>query len=65
MKVGLHQGSALSSCLFAMVMDRMKDDIREESPWTMMVADDMVICSESKEQVDEKLDSWRYALERM
>ena len=26
-KVGLHQGSALSPCLFAMVMDRMTDDI--------------------------------------
>ena len=50
-KVGLHQGSALSPCLFAMVMDRMTDDIREEAPWTMMFADDIVICSESKEQV--------------
>ena len=64
MNVGLHQGSALSPCLFAMVMDRMTDDIREEAPWTMMFADDIVICSESKEQVEEKLDSWRYALER-
>ena len=35
-KVGLHQGSALSPCLFAMVMDRMTDEIREEAPWTMM-----------------------------
>ena len=65
MKVGLHQGSALSHCLFAMVMDhRMTDDIREETPWTMMFADDIVICSESKEQVEEKLESWRYALAR-
>ena len=63
-KVGLHQGSALSPCLFAMVMDRMADEIREEAPWTMMFADDIVICSESKEQVEEKLESWRYALER-
>ena len=31
-KVGLHQGSALSPCLFAMVIDRMRDDIREEAP---------------------------------
>ena len=30
MKVGLHQGSALSHCLFAMVMDRMTDYIRED-----------------------------------
>ena len=63
-KVGLHQGSALSPCLFAMMMDRMTDDIREEAPWTMMFADDIVIFSESKEQVEEKLESWRYALER-
>ena len=63
-KVGLHQGSALSPCLFAMVMDRMTDAIREEAPWTMMFADDIVICSDSKERVEEKLESWRYALER-
>ena len=64
LKVGLHQCSALSPCLFAMVMDMMTDDIREEAPWTMMIADDIVICSESKERVEEKLESWRYALER-
>ena len=63
-KVGLYQGSALSPCLFAMVMDRITDDIREEAPWTMMFADDIVICSESKERLEQKLESWRYALER-
>ena len=64
LKVGLHQGSSLSPCLFAMVMDRMTDEIREEAPWTMMFADDIAICGESKKQVEEKLESWRYALER-
>ena len=34
------------------------------APRTMMFADDIVICSESKEQVEEKLERWRYALER-
>ena len=47
-----------------MVMYRMTDDIREEAPWTMLFADDIVICSDSKERVEEKLESWRYALER-
>ena len=42
-KVGLHQGSALSPCLLEMVMDRMTDLIREEAPWTMMFADYIVI----------------------
>ena len=62
-KVGLHQGSALSHCLFAMVMDRLTDEIRQEAQCTMVFADDIVICSESKEQMEEKLESWRYALE--
>ena len=57
-KVGLHQGSALSPCLFAMLMDRMTSEIREEAPWTMMFAFDMVICCESKEHVEEKMESW-------
>ena len=39
-----------------MVMDRTTEDIREEAPWNMMFADDIVICSESKEQVEEKLE---------
>ena len=57
-KVGLHQGSALSPCLFAKVTDRMTNEIREEAPWTMMFAFDMVICCESKEHVEETLESW-------
>ncbi|KAK3561422.1 hypothetical protein QTP86_002537 [Hemibagrus guttatus] len=63
-QVGLHQGSALSPFLFAMVMDQLSEEVRQESPWTMMFADDIVICSESREQVEESLERWRFALER-
>ena len=38
----------------------MTDEIRQEAPWAMMFVDDIAICSESKEQVEEKLESWRY-----
>ncbi|KAK3568606.1 hypothetical protein QTP86_010438 [Hemibagrus guttatus] len=53
-EVGLHQGSALSPFLFAIVMDQLSEEVIQESPWTMMFADDIVICSER----------WRFALER-
>ncbi|KAK3522871.1 hypothetical protein QTP86_005687 [Hemibagrus guttatus] len=63
-EVGLHQGSALSPFLFAIVMEQLSEEVRQKSPWTMMFADDIVICSESREQVEENLERWRFALER-
>ncbi|KAK3559454.1 hypothetical protein QTP86_013637, partial [Hemibagrus guttatus] len=63
-EVGLHQGSALSPFLFAIVMDQLSEEVRQESPWTMMFADGIVICGESREQVEENLERWRFALER-
>ncbi|XP_037779126.1 uncharacterized protein LOC119575547 [Penaeus monodon] len=64
-ELDLHQCSALSSFLFAMVMDRLTDEIRQESPWTMMAANDTAIYSETRQQVEENLiEIWRNALEK-
>ncbi|KAK3518092.1 hypothetical protein QTP70_033311 [Hemibagrus guttatus] len=63
-EVGLLQGSALSPFLFVMVMDQLSEEVRQESPWTMMFAKDIVICSASREQVEENLVRWRFAQER-
>ena len=63
-KVGLHQGSALSPYLFALIIDRLTDEVRREPPWTMLFADDIVICEENREKVKRRLESWKYALER-
>ena len=63
-KVGLHQGSALSPFLFAMIMNRLADEVRRKPPWTMLFADDIVICEETREEVERRLESWRYGLER-
>ena len=59
-EVGLHQGSALSPFLFAMVMDKLTD--LQESTWNMMFADDNVFCCVSREQVEKKIGggmSWK------
>ena len=45
-EMGLHQRSALSPFLFDMVMDRLTDEVGQESLWTI----DIVICGESREQ---------------
>ena len=57
-EVGLHQGSALSPFVFAMVMDRLTDEVRQESSWNMKFVGDIVICSESKEQLERSLERW-------
>ena len=62
--VWLNQGSALSPFLFAVMMDRLTDKVKRESPWTMLFADDIVICEETREEAQRRLESWKYALKR-
>ena len=45
-------------------MDRLTDEVRRETPWMMLFADDIVICKETREEVEQRLECWRYALER-
>ena len=63
-KVRLHQGSALSPFLFAVIKDRLMDEVRREPPCMMLFADDIVICKDTREEVERRLESWKYALER-
>ena len=63
-KVGLHQEPALNPFLLAVIMDRLTDEVRRDPPWTMLFADDIVICKETRKEVERRLESWRYALER-
>jgi hypothetical protein len=57
--IGLHQGSALSPYLFALVMDEVTRDIQGSIPWRMLFADDVVLVDENRTGVDQKLELWR------
>ncbi|KAL6498970.1 hypothetical protein OROGR_028148 [Orobanche gracilis] len=61
--IGVHQGSALSPFLFAIVMDELTREIQNSVPWCMMFADDIVLIDETKVGVQQKLELWRDTLE--
>jgi hypothetical protein len=61
--IELHQGSALSPYLFALVMNEVTRDIQGGIPWCMVFADDVVLVDESRTRVDQKLELWKRTLE--
>ena len=63
-EVGLHQESALSPFLFAIIMDTLTDYIRKEAPRSMMFADDVVLCYKDKTELEENLERWCDGLEK-
>ena len=62
-KVGVHQGSVLSPLLFAIVMDVVTEDAREGLMHEILYADDLVITSDSMEDLREKFGKWKDSLE--
>ena len=63
MKVGVHEGSALSPLLFIMVMDILAEDVRDGSLMELLYADDLVLCGESLNEVIDKYGRWKNAVE--
>ncbi|XP_063587724.1 uncharacterized protein LOC134764976 [Penaeus indicus] len=61
-KVGLHQGSALSPFLFNTAFDVLTEAVRENPPWCVLYADDVLVAT-SKRALQTKLERWRQALE--
>jgi len=61
--IGLHQGSTLSPYLFTLVLDVLTEHIQELAPRCMLFADDVVLLGESREELNERLETWRQALE--
>ena len=61
--VGLHQGSALSPLLFIIIIDVISENIATPPPRTMLFADDLALCEETKGEVEQQLEMWRNAME--
>ena len=62
-KVGLHQGSTLSPYIFDLLMDVIVADIKDQVPWSVLFADDVVLVTRTREEAERKLEMWRRALE--
>ena len=61
--VGLHQGSVLSPFLFVTLMDVLTEDLQLELPWTVLYADDIMLCMIETEELNIRLEEWRQKLE--
>ncbi|KHJ44565.1 hypothetical protein D918_05230 [Trichuris suis] len=59
---GVHEGSALSPLLFITVMDTVTRDLQTPYPHTMLYADDVVLTAESRQELEEKVITWKNRL---
>ena len=61
-KVGVHQGSALSPLLFVLVMEEATREVRE-GLWELLYADDLVITAENEEGAIDRFNDWKTGME--
>jgi len=57
-KVGMHQGSALSPFLFMMVMEALSREFRVALPQELY-ADDLVVIAETEDDLIRSLNKWK------
>jgi len=58
-KVGMHQGSALSPLLFVIVMDAISREFRVALPWELLYTDDLAVIAETEEELIKRLNEWK------
>ena len=61
--VRLHQGSAMSPFLLAIMMDELIRATQDEISWCMLFIDDIVLVDEMRDRVNAKLELYRKTLE--
>ncbi|KAF1892589.1 hypothetical protein Lal_00011056 [Lupinus albus] len=62
-KIVIHQGSTLSSCLFTFVLDMLTEHIQEQATKSLLFADNCILVGELREELNRKLEMWRQVLE--
>jgi len=61
-KDGMHQGSALRSLLFVIVMEALSREIRVALPWELY-ADDAFVIAETKDDQIKRFNEWKDNME--
>jgi hypothetical protein len=62
-KFGVHQG-VLSPLLFITVMEAITKYTREGLSWELLYADDVVLITESQEELIDRLRNWKQHLKK-
>jgi len=62
-KVGMHQGLALSPLLFVIVMEAISREFGVALPWELLYADDLVVIAETEEDLIKMLNGWKNNVE--
>ena len=62
-KIGMHQGSALSPLLFMIVMKALSREFRFALTWGLFYADDLVVIAETEDDLIERFNEWKENLE--
>ena len=62
-KVGMHQGSALCSLLFLIVIEAISREFRVALPWELLYADDLVVIAETEDDLIRRLNEWKDNME--
>jgi len=62
-KVGMHQGSALSPLLFVIVMEALPREFTVALPWELLYTDDLFVIAETEDYLIKRLNEWKVFVE--
>ena len=62
-KVGMHQGSALSQLLFMTVKEAIYREFRVALPWKLLYADELAVIAVTEQELNKSLNEWKESME--